>query len=384
MAQDVFTEHSRQGWLSRLGNAIKGVVVGLVLFVVSFVVLFKNEGCAVRSYKTIGEVRTKLVSIAADRVDAAHDGRPVHLAGMATTTATVKDPVFGLSAQAIHLQRTAEMYQWQEKKEEKTEKNLGGSTDTKTTYTYEKTWAKQHIPSSGFKHPEGHQNPERMPYGSERFTAQPVTLGAYQLSAPLVNQMRGAEPLAFPQELLAALPAALQGKARLTADGLYLGNDPAQPQIGDLRLSFSTVKPQTVSIIAQQSGAALIGWTARTGEVFERLAMGEQSSAQMLASAEKDVKVRTWLLRLAGFVLMFIGLSMIFRPLSVLADVVPFIGNLAEFGLGLVAGLIAFSLSALTIAVAWLFYRPLISIPLLLLAIGAVVFVVSKTRRKQA
>lgn len=384
MAQDVFTERSREGWLSRLSNAIKGVVVGLVLFVVSFVVLFKNEGCAVRSYKTIGEVRTKLASIALEQVDPGLDGRPVYLAGMATTDATVKDPVFGIGAQAIHLLRAAEMYQWQEKTESKKEKKLGGSEETVTTYTYEKTWSRQHIPSSQFKHPQDHQNPAEMPYGSERFTAQPVTLGAYQLSARLLSQMEGAEPLPYPQELLAALPAALQGRARLSADGLYLGQNPDQPQIGDLRIRFSAIKPQTVSVIAQQSGNQLIGWTARTGEVFERLAMGQQSSDQMLASAEKDVKVRTWLLRLAGFVLMFIGLSMVFKPLSVLADVVPFIGNLAEFGLGLVAGLVAISLSATTIAVAWLFYRPLISIPLLLLAIGAVVLVVTKMRSKQA
>lgn len=51
----------------------------------------------------------------------------------------------------------------------------------------------------------------------------------------------------------------------------------------------------------------------------------------------------------------------------------PFLGNLAEMGIGLVSFLIALILSSITIAIAWIIYRPLIGIALLVVAVGSVV-----------
>ena len=90
----------------------------------------------------------------------------------------------------------------------------------------------------------------------------------------------------------------------------------------------------------------------------------------MFKSAQSRNTLMTWLLRLAGLVAMFIGLSMIFRPISVVMDVIPFLGNLAEKGIGIVAFLLASGFAMLTIAVAWFYYRPMLSIGLI---VGAVV-----------
>jgi hypothetical protein len=57
---------------------------------------------------------------------------------------------------------------------------------------------------------------------------------------------------------------------------------------------------------------------------------------------------------------MFFGLSMILKPLSVLADVLPILGDIVEMGMGIVAGLVALVCSLVTIAIAWLFYRPIL------------------------
>ena len=46
---DSYSESSSQSWFERLGNAFKGILVGLVMIVVAFVVLFWNEGRAVRT-----------------------------------------------------------------------------------------------------------------------------------------------------------------------------------------------------------------------------------------------------------------------------------------------------------------------------------------------
>ena len=46
------TETTTESWGSRLGNSIKGVIVGLGLFVLGFPVLFWNEGNSVKTAKS--------------------------------------------------------------------------------------------------------------------------------------------------------------------------------------------------------------------------------------------------------------------------------------------------------------------------------------------
>ena len=94
----------------------------------------------------------------------------------------------------------------------------------------------------------------------------------------------------------------------------------------------------------------------------------------------------TWILRLVGFVMMLVGILMITNVLSVLASVIPFLGDIVGAGTGLLAIAVALPLTLGTIALAWLAYRPLIGIPLFLAAAGCVVFAINKLlkSRKQA
>lgn len=39
-----YTETTTQSWGSRLGDSLKGIIVGIILFIVSFPLLFWNEG----------------------------------------------------------------------------------------------------------------------------------------------------------------------------------------------------------------------------------------------------------------------------------------------------------------------------------------------------
>jgi hypothetical protein len=61
---------------------------------------------------------------------------------------------------------------------------------------------------------------------------------------------------------------------------------------------------------------------------------------------------------------------MVLRPLSVVADVLPFVGNIVSAGAGFIAFLSAGALSSVTIAVAWIAYRPLLGIGILVVAGG--------------
>jgi tetratricopeptide (TPR) repeat protein len=100
----------------------------------------------------------------------------------------------------------------------------------------------------------------------------------------------------------------------------------------------------------------------------------------MFQQAQQSNVMWTWIFRLGGFILMLVGVALILRPLSVLADVIPFVGSIVGAGTGILSFLIAAPFAFLTVAVAWLRYRPVIGISLLFLAAVAagLILVLSK------
>jgi hypothetical protein len=58
------------------------------------------------------------------------------------------------------------------------------------------------------------------------------------------------------------------------------------------------------------------------------LKVGTASAVEMIADAEATNRMITWLLRGGGALIMFIGFSLLLRPLVVLADVLPLAGSL--------------------------------------------------------
>lgn len=384
MAEDSFTEITGQSWFSRLVESIKGVLFGILLFVVSFPLLFWNEGRAVRTAKSLQEGASTVVSVPADKVDPANEGKLVHMTGEATATETISDTEFGVSLPAIKLHRQVEMYQWREEKESHTRSKLGGGTETMTTYTYKQAWSPDLIDSSAFKKREGHENPGAMPVSSQSWTATKVTLGAFTVSEAQVGLLNKFQDLAVGEEAAAALSPDMKEKAKLRNGGYYLGADPTSPATGDARVSFQVVRPATVSLVARQIGDTFEAYQAKAGGTVLLLDYGTVSADSMFKTAEKGNAAITWVLRLAGFVVMAVGLTMVFRPFEVFVDVIPFLGALLGVGIGLFAWITAASLTLLTIAVSWLVYRPLLGILLLLLAGGGIAGLIHLGKQRRA
>ena len=368
-SSDSVSETSSQGWLSRLGGAIKGIFVGGIMVIAAFPLLFWNEGRAVTTAKSLDEGRGAVVTTASDKVDPAKEGKLVHTTGRAKSSETLSDPVYGVSATAIALKRKVEMYQWKESSKSETKNKLGGGTETVTTYNYAKEWSESLQDSSKFKNRQGHSNPASLPQKSEKWTAGKVTLGAYTLTPSQAGQISGDEPVK------AAVPLSNSDTSRPIREhgtGLYAGQNPEQPQVGDLRITFTQVGESDVTIVAKQLGNSFEPFRAKAGSTVDLQRKGIASADEMFVAAKESNAVMTWILRAAGFILMAIGFGMIFKPLAILASVLPILGDIVGAGIGIIAFLMASLLSLITIAIAWIFYRPLLGIALLVLAGGAI------------
>lgn len=379
---DSVTVTSSQSWFSRIIGSIKSVLVGLALFIISFPVLFWNEGRAVQTARSLEEGSGAVVSVPADSVDAANEGKLVHVTGPVSQQ-PLTDPDLGVQAEGVKLVRNVEMFQWKEEEKSEKKKKLGGSEETVTTYTYEKAWSSDAIDSSSFQEASGHENPGAFPVQANTVVADPVNVGAFTLSAEQVDQIDDAEDLRVTDAMLEAVPEPLTSEVVVSDGRFYLGADPATPQVGDTRISFQVVKPATASLVGVQTGGTFAAFQAEAGDTILLVEEGTHTAAAMFQAAESANTFLTWIVRAGGFLMMFIGLLAVFKPISVFADVVPLFGTMLGAGLGVFAFLISAALTIITIAVSWIFVRPLLAIVLLGLALAGLVWLVSMGRKKK-
>jgi hypothetical protein len=383
MDADFYTDYGGRSWGSRLIESIKGILIGFVMFIVAFPVLFWNEGRAVQTAKSLGEGASEVVSVAIDNVETTNEGKLVYVTGDATTTDTVSDPKFGVTVSALRLERVAEMYQWKESKTSNTQKHLGGGETTVTNYKYEKVWSPKLIHSGGFKQASGHENPQTIPVTNQTWTAKSVTLGGFTMPDALIDKMDKTESLAVDEIAVSNAAPDVQNRFKLQQGRYYLCENPSAAAIGDTRVTFKVVRPATVSIVARQIANTFEAYQARAGGSILLLTYGTVSPDAMFKTAEKANKTLTWVLRAAGFLLMFIGLFLVFNPLAVVADVVPIIGSLLRASVAGFVGLVASALSLVTISVAWLTYRPFLGLALLVLAAASMWGLVRLSMQKQ-
>jgi hypothetical protein len=367
---DSFTETTTKSWGSRIGESIKGVLFGLAFTVGACVLLFWNEGRAVQTERSLDEGRGLVVSVDASRVDPANQGKLVHVSGEVKAGAALRDADFNVTANALRLVRTVEMYQWKEESKSETRKTLGGGEETVTTYSYNLVWEDHRIDSSQFKRRDGHNNPT-MRFQRASSAARDATLGAYRPGPQVLAQLPETQDLRVDAALASSLSGKVGGPVQASDGKLYLGANPNEPKPGDLRITFRTVPNGPASFIGQQSGADFTEFQTTAGDKLLMARSGIMLAPDMFKAAEDENRILTWIVRPVGVVVMFIGLTLILRPLVVVADVVPFIGNILGAGAALVAGVVTAVVAPLVIAIAWLWYRPVVSI--IAIAIGLAV-----------
>lgn len=377
---DTHTVTTTQSWGSRLGGSFKGIIFGLIMFIGSFVLLWWNEGSTQEQRLALLEGASIVVSTPSTEIDSSKEGKLIHTTGLIKTEESLKDDEFGITKpEALQLRRQVEMYQWQESSTSKSEKNLGGSETTTKTYSYSKGWSPSLIKSSNFQKLEGHQNPDTMEYESQSWITDQAHMGAFRIRPTEVKQLSNFQGI----DLEDLLFNRIQRSYEVKKDHIYLGENPQTPQVGDMRIRFSFIPATQASIIAKQQGDTLVSYQTKVGKALLLMTAGDESAEVMFANAQSANNTMAWVLRLAGFMLMFGGLRTILAPLSVLGDVVPFIGNIIGAGTGIIAFLIALPLTLITIAIAWVFYRPLLALGLGVVAAGSL-GALWNLKRKQA
>jgi hypothetical protein len=421
-----YQEQRTTGYGTRVGNSFKAIGTGFILFCIGTALLWWNEGRTVKTEKMLEEVGGSYVEMEnPNKKDASLDGELICGSALATTEDSLSDNQFGVGAKAIALHRRVEYYQWVEDSKESSEDKLGGKEVTTTTYTYSKKWVSQPVESSEFKDP-AYQNKNMVlttVEESEQY-AENVKFGAYQLNETLIHQISSREglDLNINEDLLKELDknaqvayerfygvkksakqtveqlaetTVLSDSAKAVADSLkavndsiiknavnkkdleyvhlagnvlYFGRVPGSPEIGDVRVTFEKVVPAKVTVMAVVDGDSFKAFKAKNGKRFQRLVMGKKSGDEIIDIEKETNNMLLWVFRIFGVMLVIGGLKGIFGFLETVLKVVPFIANIFGWGVGVVCTILGLVWSLIVIAIAWLFYRPILGITLLVIA----------------
>ncbi len=390
-----YTETTKTTYGQRVKKSFGGIGSGLLLLVVGTILLWWNEGRAVKTTKMLKEAAGVTVEMTdIGTIDPQFDGKLVHATGMTATIDSLIDPDFGIGVTGVKLVRKVEYYQWVEKSKSTTKDKVGGSQETTTTYTYEKKWVSSPVNSEEFHDPE-YQGANRIKIVVDdlRQTAENVTFGAYRLSKSQIASISGEQPYVFSESDAERITNELFKEecqadttlaVKIQNNVVSFGRKTGTPEVGDVRVTFTKVLPCEVSLMAQVSGDTFVPFTAKNGKSFDVLQTGVLSADQMYEGQHSANKMWLWILRILGIFLVIGGLKGIFGFLETLAKVVPFIANIIGAGVGLVCSLVGFAWSFIVIAIAWLAYRPVLGISLIVIAVALIVLLARKKKAAAA
>lgn len=376
---DTFTTVSSTSFFGRIREAIVGFIIGPLLLIAAVILIFWNESHSVRVLKSLKEGAAQVVE--ANEFDSGNDGELVHATGDTTTEQTLRDPIFGVSAEAIRLSRNVQIYAWTEKESSSSSTSATGTKTTKKTYTYEKKWVSSLPNSNHFKQPDGHENPSQMKYKPASFQADNVALGDYTLDPELVGKLTNDKAVSLDKDSLK-----LPDGAQLSGDTIYIGADAENnPAVGDLRINEKIVPNGPVSVVAGQGPKErLAPFQTKAGEAIGLIEPGTKTAAEMFANARSANRTFTWVARLGGFLLLLFGFLLLLSPLSTMSSIVPFLGGIFEAGMFLISLLAAIAIWALLVALAWMVARPLIGGAMLAIAVGGIVLLIHHIRKGAA
>ena len=396
-----YQEIIKKSYGQQLSGSFMGIIGGFIILIIGTIVLFWNEGNFVKTKKSINEAQGVVVKVdKVESLDPELNGKLIHSAAKAQTSDVLSDDLFNFSVNAVKLSRNVEYFQWVESSKSKTKDKIGGGQETVTTYNYKREWVGSPVNSADFHDPEYQSSNTTITNAIENknIVADKVTWGAYELPAFIKSAISGTAPatIQLSEETKAEWRKVLR-PSTVTSDTtatkelihvsnntVYFGKNPSTPTVGDMRVTVTYTPPGSdLSVIAQVQGNTFTSYIAKNGREFSSVENGIVSAEQMFAGEHKSNSMWTWILRLVGMFLVIGGLKSMFFILTTLFKVLPFLGNIVGVGVGLVCSIIGFVWALVVIAIAWLFYRPIIAVLILVVAVAGIWLLKKKAKEKQ-
>ena len=354
MSETTVTE---QGALSQIGSSFKGMLVGFVCFVVSFIVLWCGANRIDWSRDFTGAVPA----------DKASGDEAAYVTG--TPVADAIGDTYLSPGKYLKIAKTPEVYAYVERTESKSETRKEGVwrmevTKTKTTYSYVLEWTTSPKNISSFNQKFWNRfarnrrispnisNPT-MTEKSDVIYNPRCSVNGYAMDVSKVGFMGGSQDL----------------------DIVYVGGSKSSPRLGDMRIRYTVVPSDITYTFAGSVSGKKMDAYYRTEDDYKFVAVPGEFK-DLLKALKQSYKTAGIFYFWGGFLLMAIGLVLLAGPVTTLLEFIPFLG-------GLGSGLIKVVLVILALILSTLFYW-LIKLWWLWLIIVAALIVLIIIRKRSA
>lgn len=390
-----------ENWFSKIAGSLKGILIGVVLFVVSIGLLYWNEGRV--DFSNIAE---KAVTINATEQNTEAQNELVSVSGTLKTENLLGD-TYLQPANYIAISRKVEVYAWTETSESKSKTTNGenyvdaeGENDTaaEKTYIYKKEWTSNPKESSSFHFPAEHQNVGK-PIENEMKHVDNATVGIYEVDVAKANlpafkdvtlndantildegvltedEDDEGESTAYYADFEDIAPS-LEGNYIFKGFGTI-----DAPEIGDIRISYSALSAhQDVTVFGQLNGTKITPYIGDKNSKLYRVFNGTRDESLSQMSSEHTQS--TWGLRALGFILMWVSLGMLLGPLSALLDFIPLVGDLSKSVIGIATFIVAGILSTLVVLISMILHNIFAIIAVVIIIIGGILFFLKQKEAK--
>ena len=365
----VYTEVTRTSYLQNILNSFVGALIGLLLFFGAFFVIWWNEGRT-----NMALVAAESIPATASSINASNEGKFVAVTGDLVASAPIGDAPYLQPGNYLLLERKAEMFAWDEESRSETRDKLGGGSETVTQYTYEKKWTSSPDNSANFKDPSGHTNPA-MSVAGATVKAPGATLGAFTLDLNALD-LPGGDSVALTSQTVLT-----DSSAKLDSGYLFIGKGvQGNPEVGDIRISYTALaSPATVTVFGQQSGEGLMPYVYDKSSTFFRALTGDRNAA--IAQLQTEHTVTSWLLRGGGFLMIWLGLTLVLNPLATIAGVLPILKQITGFITGIITFVVALVIWGVVTLISVVLHNIWLALAAAVLIVGVVLFLLRRRQR---
>lgn len=344
-------------------------LVGFALIVTGCSLLFWNEGRAVKTAVSLDEgLRDVFVPETLDVVFDENNGKLVLVSGSLDIADPLEDAAYAISIQAVKLRKVVQMYQWYETEDPQNNMEAADhDSHRERSYSYSTDWFEYHIDSDSFYNTLGHHNPheDKWPANSTILTNSRVKIGNFLLGTDIKNKFTDFKPFTSGER------PKLDG-IKIYAGLYYHSANVWQPEVGDHRLQFTYAgrHGEQFTVVGRQSGRELRPYKTETGEELLILHPGIRTKAEVFRSEHNTNRTNTWIYRLAGWFVSFLGFSCVSNLLEMLLDLNPVLRQLFNLGVAPLHFSASVTFTLAIIGFGWVWYRPLVGGALLTVSLA--------------
>ena len=353
-------------------NPLTGILGGALLFLCAFPVLYFNE-----AQENLSKVAEQAIAYSIDETSS-YLGYTV---GTFEATNKANDPL--LTREFVAISRTVEMYGYIETQSTTTTNsgNTQSTLNSEIRYTYSKAWLTNPAQTTTWR---GRTSdfPRDLPINYNTWVVnlpQPRTSTSTGLSINNIPvdgtnlDLSASNDLSVTQDMIVDnVYSVLLGDLYTSIQGSF---DLTKPVIGDVRISFTVIEFDDQGLLLGNiDNNQFSAFTTDSGNIMYRFFNGESTIENVVSQLQTEYQLTIWIFRVVGFLMLFVGLLLSFKPISTLFNFIPIFGSVGSSLFTVVIFVVSLVLAVTTIVIS-LIVQNIFVVSLITLGIFGLFFV---------